>query len=427
MSFQSNKQDGGRAATEDAQAPPSPVTTAPAPEPPRPTIGRGLVLLMSFATGIVVANLYYIQPLMGRIAREFGVPEPTVGYAVTLGQAGLAVGTLSLLPLGDVTDRRRMITISCLMVAVSLLLMAFAPNVWVFLAANFLVGVSSIATHLQVSYAAHLAEPARRGRVVGSIMSGLLVGILVARTVSGYGGMYVSWRVVLTVAATVMLCLGALLRWRLPRDDENHTISYFSLLSSMPRLFWSQPVLRNGCIFGALTFAAFNGFWATLTFHLEDDPFRMTPQGIGVFSLVAVAGALAANGAGRLIGVMHPMSIIAWSLLLTLFSFGVFWFGGWTIAGMVVGIVLMDLGIQATHISNQTMIHALMPQARNRIHCIYMTWYFVGGSLGSAAGTWSYSHWGWHGLCAAGMAFIALALAYWTLNRKRRHPLIPTT
>lgn len=388
-------------------------------QPSQGTLTPGLTWLLALGTGLVVANLYYIQPLMGEVARDFQVREAVIGYSVMLGQAGLALGTLTMLPLGDVTDRRRLITISCGLVAVSLLVMALAPNPWVLLGGTFALGLSSIATHLQVSYAAHLASPERRGRAVGAVMSGLLIGILLARTISGYAGLWVHWRVVLLAAAVVALALGVLLRLFLPRDDETREMRYGALLASLPRLFFHQSVLRDSCIFGALTFAAFNGFWATLTFHLEAPPFNMTTHGIGLFSLVAVAGALAANGTGYLTAWMHPMRIIAISLLITLFSFGIFWVGGYTLIGMIAGIVLMDLGIQATHISSQTMIHALMPQARNRIHCVYMTCYFLGGAVGSGTGTWSYARMGWPGLCLTGGAYTLLALGFWFVRRRR--------
>jgi len=393
------------------------VDIEPAPQQAtRPGLTTGLILLMALGTGLIVANLYYIQPLMGRIARGFQVREAIIGYAVTLCQAGLALGTLTILPLGDVRDRRKLITLSCIGSATSLLVMAFSPNVWVFLAANLVLGFSSIATHLLVSYAAHLADPARRGHAVGAVMSGLLIGILLARVVSGYAGQWIGWRHVLMVAAGITLLLGVALRMRLPKDTDSQAIGYGELLASMPRLFFTQRVLRNSCIYGALTFAAFNAFWATLTFHLEAPPFGMQPQAIGLFSLVAVAGALAANGAGRLTARIHPVKIILASLVITLVSFGIFYGGGLTISGMVAGVVLMDLGIQATHISNQTRIHALMPAVRNRLHCVYMVSYFVGGSLGSGIGTWSFARMGWAGLCLSGAIFSALALGWWLLE-----------
>lgn len=391
-------------------------TPAPAPK------GRltfGLTLLMAVATGVIVANLNYIQPLMGDIARGFGVEESRIGYAVMLSQAGLAAGTLMILPLGDITDRRRLILMSCLGAVVSLVVMATAPNVWVFLAANLSLGITSIATHLQVSYAAHLADPARRARAVGAVMSGLLLGILGARVLSGYAGAVVSWRVVLWGAAAGTLFLAALLRAWLPRDDANFSMRYGALLSSIPRLFFQQPVLRDACIYGGLTFAAFNAFWSTLTFHLEGPPFGMGTQAIGLFSLVAMGGALAANGTGYLIARVHPLQIIMGSLVIMLVSFGLYYAGGATLIGMIVGVVLMDLGIQAAHISNQALIHALMPEARNRIHCAYMVCYFVGGSVGSGVGTWSYAHMGWTGLCLTGGFFSLAALIYWMIRHNR--------
>lgn len=395
------------------------LSTGPGNTGPADSFGIGLILLMAVGTGLIVANLYYIQPLMGEIARGFGVREAIIGYAVTLCQAGLALGTLMILPLGDVTDRRRLITMSCLGAAISLIVMAVSPNAWVFLAANLALGFTSIATHLLVSYAAHLANPARRGQVVGAVMSGLLIGILVARTVSGYAGAWMGWREVLFIASLATLGLGAVMRMRLPHDDETHAIRYGDLLGSMPRLLFSQKTLRDACIFGALTFAAFNAFWATLTFHLEEPPFSMSTKTIGLFSLVAVAGALGANFTGRLTTLIRPFNIIAGSLVITLLSFGLFYVSGMTITGMILGIILMDLGIQAIHISNQTIIHALMPQARNRIHCVYMVCYFVGGSIGSGVGTWSFAHHGWSGLSVAGGVFTALALAWWGIRRGR--------
>lgn len=374
---------------------------------------------MAIAVGLIVANLYYIQPLMGNIARGFNVAEATVGYAVTLCQGGLAVGTLGILPLGDVADRRRLILLSCLGAAASLVLMAFAPNITVFLAANFLLGVTSVATHLQVSYAAHLAEPAQRGKAVGAVMSGLLVGVLSARFVSGYAGAWFSWRAVIFTAAVVTFVLGLVLRMLLPRDNDTSSVSYPDLVRSMPKLFSTLPTLREASIYGALTFAVFNAFWATLTFHLEGPPFNFTSRGVGVFSLVAIGGALTANLAGRLTSRVHPRTIILYSLVMVLASFGVFAGAGYTVVGMVLGVVLVDLGIQATHIGNQTMVHGLMPEARSRLHCIYMVFYFLGGSAGSGLGTFSYSHFGWPGLCATGAILSAIALVLWFFHRRR--------
>jgi len=386
----------------------------------------GLTLLMATAVGLVVANLYYVQPLMGIIAREFGVADAMIGYAVTLCQAGLAVGTLTILPLGDVTDRRRLIVMSCTCATISLLIMASAPNAWVFLGANLLLGVTSIATHLQVSYAAHLAPPEKRGHAVGAVMSGLLIGVLAARTVSGYAGAWFGWRPVIFAAAVVTFGLAVVLRLKLPRDDESHTMHYFDLLGSMPRLFATQSILRDACFYGAITFAVFNGFWATLTFYMESPVFGMDSREIGLFSLVAIAGALTANLAGRLTHRIHPTMIIAAALAITLFSFAIFFAGGATIAGMVIGIILMDLGIQATHIGNQTMIHSLMPAARNRLHCIYMVSYFLGGATGSAIGTWSYARMRWPGLCLSGMVLTIIAVFYWLMkNAGRLHKIKP--
>ena len=380
-------------------------------------LSAGLTWLMAIAVGLIVANLYYIQPLMGNIAREFNVPEAMIGYAVTLCQAGLAAGTLAILPLGDVTDRRRLIMLSCLGAGIALLVMALAPNAKVFLAANFLLGLTSVATHLQVSYAAHLAEPSQRGRAVGAVMSGLLVGVLAARFVSGYAGGWFSWRAIIVAASLSTFALGVILRVWLPRDNEAHNVRYKDLMLSMPGLFATQPLLRQACIYGALTFAVFNAFWANLTFHLEGPPFGFTSKGVGVFSLVAIGGALTANLAGRLTSRIQPRTIILYSLLMVLASFGLFAGAGTTLTGMVLGVILVDLGIQATHIGNQTMVHGLMPEARSRLHCIYMVFYFLGGSVGSGIGTWSFARMGWLGLCLAGTVLSLAAIGFWVYSR----------
>lgn len=393
----------------------SPAATAPSP----PGLTPGLTFLLALSVGVVVANLYYVQPLMGIIARDYGVRDAIIGYAITLCQAGLAVGTLTILPLGDVSDRRRLITLSCVFSASSLIIMMLAPNALIFLAANFLLGFASIATHLQISYAAHLAPPERRGHAVGAVMSGLLIGIIAARTVSGFLGAWYGWRFVLMAAAAITFVLAIVVRLYLPRDDEAHTISYRELLGSMPRLFASLPVLRASCVYGALTFAIFNAVWATLTFYLESPVFRMDSRTIGLFGLVAVAGALVANLSGRLTSIVRPVTIVAWSLGIVIGAFGIMLGWGSTVAGLIIGMILMDIGVQATHVGNQTRVHGLNPAMRNRLHTVYMVTYFVGGAVGSALGTWSYAGWGWPGLCLSCTLLAAVALAYWLVNRRK--------
>lgn len=395
---------------------PSPAL-APVRSPPPQVLTSGLTVLLAVSVGLVVANLYYIQPLMGEIARGYNVPDATIGHAVTMGQAGLAFGTLTILPLGDVSDRRKLIIWSCVGSALSLILMAFAPDAIIFLAANFLLGFTSIATHLQISYAAHIASPEKRGHAVGAVMSGLLVGIIIARTISGFLGAWYGWRFVLFVAAAATFALAFVMRLVLPRDYVTHSFRYGELLASMPRLYSTQPVLRSSCIYGALSFAIFNAVWATLTFYLESPVFRMDSQSIGLFGLVAISGAIIANLAGRLTTLVKPVSIIAFALIILVAAFGVMLGWGATVAGMVMGMVMMDIGVQATHVGNQTRVHNLNPAMRNRLHTLYMVTYFIGGSVGSALGTWSYSRWSWPGLCFTCISLASTALLFWWMRR----------
>lgn len=383
------------------------------------TLTRGLALLMAVSVGIVVGNLYYIQPLLGEIARALGSSEEKTGYAVPLCQAGLAFGTLFILPLGDVRDRRNLILLSCVAAAFTLGWMATSRSVEAFLITNFLLGFVSIASHIQISYAAHLAHDDNRGRAVGVVVSGLLLGIFFARIISGIVGSIIGWRGMLAVAVVLTLALAVVLWKNLPRDAPRPHLPYSRLLSSLPRLWMTERTLRQSCVYGALTFALFNAFWATATFHLEGPVFELSTRQIGLFGSVSLAGAVASIVAGHWTGRVPAQRILLWALGLTLGAYGVLWGAGGSLVAVVIGIMLLDTGIQATHVANQDRVHALDPAMRSRLHCIYMVAYFAGGALGGAIGTWAFARHGWAGVCGAGVGMAALALGYrLTIGRK---------
>ncbi|RYD62045.1 MAG: MFS transporter, partial [Verrucomicrobiaceae bacterium] len=277
--------------------------------------------------------------------------------------------------------------------------------------------VATFTTHLIVSYAASLARPEERGRVVGAVMSGLLIGILLARTFSGVTSTYLGWRTVYVVAATLQLLLVFVLRGLLPADAPRAVIRYSRLLGSMWELWRTVPLLRESCIYGSTTFACFGAFWITLTFHLEAPPFQYSSGIIGLFGVLGVAGAVAASLAGRFSDRKGPRFAIGLGIVTLLFSFVVMGLWGGQVAALIIGVLLLDSGIQAVHISNQTRIYSMMPEARSRLNAVYVVTYFAGGAIGSAAGTWIYTRFGWSGVCMLGASFCVVGLAALAVKR----------
>jgi predicted MFS family arabinose efflux permease len=382
---------------------------------------------MAVSVGLIVGNLYYIQPLLGDIARDLGIGEGRVGIAATLSQLGQATGILFFLPIGDSRDRRLLAVAGLAASALGLIGIALAPGVVWLSAACLVLGLSSVSTHTLVALAAARARPEERGRTVGTVMSGLLMGILLARTVSGIVGAHLGWRAMFWIAAAVTGALAVVLLRGLPADPPRPAPRYVELLGSMGRLFREQPVLREACLFGAATFAAFGAFWVTLTFHLEAPPFGYGSDVVGLFGLVGAAGALAASQAGRLADRHDPRRLSAAAVLLTALSFAFMAIFGEALWGLVVGVIVLDLGVQAAHIANQTRVHALLPEARNRLHTLYMFSYFAGGALGTALASWAWETVGWLGVCAVGalMPLLALLLFARSGAAGRTAPLTP--
>ncbi|KYF86450.1 MFS transporter permease [Sorangium cellulosum] len=377
---------------------------------PSRSLRRGLVWLMAAVSGATVANLYYNQPLLGDIARELGGAGGSLGLVPTMTQVGYAAGMLLLVPLGDSHERRRLIVIMTALASLALCGAALAPDLPWLIAASFAVGITSVVPQLILPFAAQLAPDEQRGRVVGMVMSGLLIGILLSRTVAGVVGTHLGWRAMFWAAAGLMIALGPVLRLALPAQPPAATMSYPELLRSLGRLGRSEPALRLHSALGALSFGAFSAFWATLALYLQSMPERHGPQVAGFFGLVGVAGAAAAPLVGRYADVRGDRRINALALGVLLASFGVLWLlGGW-LWGIALGVVLLDLGAQANQISNQARVYALRPEARSRMNTIYMTTYFVGGAAGAWLGTAAWTRWGWLGVCAAGGAMSAAAL-----------------
>jgi predicted MFS family arabinose efflux permease len=327
-----------------------------------------------------------------------------------LTQVGYAAGMLLFVPLGDMLERRKVIVIMLCGVACALICVAVAPNLTLLLAASLLVGVTTVVPQLIVPFAAALAEPAKRGKTVGTVMSGLLIGILLARTVSGFVGEHFGWRAMYWIAALLMIVLAALLWMLLPRSLPSFSGSYRELMFSLFKIVREEPVVREAAITGALLFAAFSAFWTTLVFLLEQPPYRYGSQEAGLFGLIGAAGALGATFVGRLADRVTPRMLVGAAILVTICSYLIFLLFGHQLIGLILGIVLLDLGVQGGHVTNQTRIFNLSADAGNRINTIYMVTYFLGGALGSSLATWGWSVWGWKGVCLVGLSALTLDL-----------------
>ncbi|MFL0266858.1 MFS transporter [Candidatus Clostridium radicumherbarum] len=376
----------------------------------KPALNNLLIMVMAIACGLTVANLYYIQPLLAAIANTFHISETSVGSAAMLTQIGYAVGMIFILPLGDIKERRNLITVMLLFSTLSLGSMFFSSNISMLMLSSFAVGFTSIIPQLIIPLAAQLSDSKERGRTIGTVMSGLLIGILVSRTFSGILGGYFGWRMVYIIAAFMMIILMFALRKLIPVCKPVSIAKYNELLKSLLQLIKSESVLREASINGAMMFAAFSAFWTSLTFLLESSHYNMGPQAAGLFGLVGISGALAAPLVGRIADKKGPKFVIGICIIVVIISYVFFLFLGFKVSGLIIGVILLDLGVQSGNVSNQTRVHSLNEEMRNRINTVYMVSFFLGGALGSFMGSYSYAHFGWYGVCIFGIItqFIAI-------------------
>lgn len=369
-----------------------------------------LVLLMAVTAGITVANIYYIQPLLGEIARTFNVTEVSVGFTSMLTQIGYALGMLFILPLADIKEKKSLILLMLLCSAISLILMFFSFNIIVVSIAALAIGFTSVVPQLVVPLAAQLTDPKERGKIIGTVMSGLFVGILLSRTLSGIIGEHFGWRKVYLMAACLMILLFIILNKVLPICPAISNMKYKELFKSMISLTKTLPVLREASLNGAMMFAAFSAFWTSLTFLLESSHYNMGADAAGLFGLVGVVGAMAAPIAGRIADKRNPKFTIGIGIIVVTVAYLLFLILGFKLWGLIIGVILLDLGVQSCQISNQARVHALDDEARNRINTVFMVSYFLGGSLGSFLGSYSYAHFGWSGVCILGLLTQVIAI-----------------
>jgi len=378
-----------------------------------PHLSQMLVLLMAASTGLAVANLYYAQPLLHTIAQYFGLTTQAAGIIVTVSQVGYGLGLLLIVPLGDRFERRSLIALMAFLSSIGLFIAAMAQSFTMLLIGTVLSALFTVVTQILLPFAATLAHPEARGRVVGTIMSGLLLGILLARTVSGLLSSMGSWRLVYWVAAVVMLLLAALLYRTLPRYAGITTMSYPQLILSVLKLFREERVLRVRALLGGLIFAVFSVLWTSIAFLLASSPYHYSDGVIGLFGLIGAAGALAASGAGRFADRGHGPLVTSIGVVVLLASWGFLYWAGTSVIALIIGILLLDLAVQAIHVTNYNALFATRPEARNRLNSGYMTCYFLGGATGSLCSASAYQYAGWSGVVFMGSLFSLLALMVW--------------
>jgi predicted MFS family arabinose efflux permease len=376
-------------------------------------------LLFAIAGGAAVGNLYWAQPLLDEIASSLGTSAAVAGLLVTLTQVGYALGILLVVPLGDVLDRRRLIPGVLVASAVTLLFAAVAPSFAVLLVALALVGLTTVAGQLLIPLAGDLADPASRGRVVGTIASGVLTGILVSRTVSGLVADAFGWRTIYVVAAVAALVFAVLLRRAIPELDRRDRVRYPALIASVFRAVAAHRSVRVTLVISSAVFAVFTMFWTALTFLLSAAPFGYSTSAIGLVGLAGLAGAVAAQRVGRLHdrGVSVPVTGAAIALVLV--SLVVAGLGSRSIVVVLVAVVLLDVGVQATNVLNQTRLFAIDPAARSRLNTAFVTGNFVGGAIGSALASVLWNAGGWTAVSVGGAVLVGFALTVWAVHRRR--------
>ncbi|RAP65908.1 hypothetical protein A6B37_08230 [Achromobacter sp. HZ01] len=383
---------------------------------------RSLVLLLAVACALSVANVYYAQPLLDAIGREFGLSEAAVGVVVTATQLGCALALLFVVPLGDLLDRRRLMIGQLGLLVLALAAVAVAPAAPWLLAGMVALGLLGTAmTQGLLALSAALAAPGERGRVVGAAQGGVVTGLLLARVLAGVVADAWGWRAVYLVSAALAAALAVVLAYRLPRRRlPTVDLGYWALLRSLYDLLASERVLRVRGTIAMLMFAAFSAFWTALVLPLSAPPHSLTHTAVGAFGLVGVVGVLMAAGAGRLADRGLGERTTAAGLALLCLSWAPIALLEHSLWLLALGVLVLDVALQALHVTNQALIFGISAQAHSRLVGGYMMFYAAGSGLGSIASTAVYAQAGWPGVCALGAAISLAALAFWALTLPRR-------
>jgi len=380
-----------------------------------PTSERAPLPFLGLACAVGVSSIYYNQPLLSEMAHSFHARPDQIGFIAVATQVGYAIGLLTFVPMGDLMERRSLITRMFAAVSVALLLLALAPTLLLVILASVLVGLFASVTHIVLPIAPDLVDDRQRGRAIGIVMTGLLMGVLLARTFSGWVSKIHGWRWGFVAAAIVNVAFVPLFWRKMPLLPAKQKLRYSDAMISLWTLFRTQPLLREASIVGALMFASFSCFWTTLAFLL-DTHYQLGPGAAGSFGIVGAAGAMMAAFAGRMADRRGARFVASLGLATLTLSYVVMWASVVApmskvlhIAVLFIGVIVLDLGAQMTQIANQTRIFGLVPSARSRLNTVYMVIYFIGAAIGSWLSSLAWSHWGWNGVCVLALSFMGLA------------------
>ena len=368
-------------------------------------LNSSLVMLMAIAIGIIVANLYYLQPLLHQVRSGFHVSTASTSLLITLIQTGYVIGLFFILPLGDLFVRRNLIVTIFVIAAAAMAGASFVHSFAFFAVLTVVIGLSSVAGQIIIPFGADLAPDAQRGRVVGKLMTGLLGGVLLSRTLSGVLSEAIGWRGVYLVSSGLLVATALVLFFVLPQERSRDRYEYRHLITDGINMMRSSRELRRRGWFGGTAFGAFSVLWSTLAFHLSSSPFHYSSGVIGLFGLFGMAGILSANIAGRLADEGRTALATRSAAFLIAAGFAVLFVGRTNVWFIVAGTIILDAGAQGIHVSNQSIIYALAPNQRSTINSIYMVCFFTGASLGSLFSGYAYAHYGWNGTCAVGALF----------------------
>ncbi|EZI32002.1 MULTISPECIES: MFS transporter [Pantoea] len=378
-----------------------------------PVLSSRMIFLFSLTSALAVANVYSAQPLLESIAASLQVSTGTIGTVVTATQSGYALGLVFLVPLGDCVNRKKLVITQLLLSVLALITAAVAPDLMTLLCAMLLVGLMAVVTQLMVAWAAMLASPEQRGQVVGSVTSGIVIGILLARFVSGMIADLAGWRAVYLTAACLLLLISLILTKVLPATaGQTRRTSYPHLLLSVFRLFLTEPQLRRRGILALLIFAAFSMLWSSMVLPLT--ALSLSHTQTGMFGLAGIAGALAASRAGAWADLGQGQRATGLALALLTFSWLPIAALHISLLLLIFGVILLDFAVQTVHVINQSLIVGARPEAASRLVGAYMCFYSLGSALGAIAATQLYTHWGWQAVCYAGAAVSASAFLCWS-------------
>lgn len=375
-----------------------------------------ITFLLAIACGVIVANLYYAQPLVGPISIDTHLPLSSAGLIVTLTQIGYVAGLLFIVPLCDLIENRRLVSASLVVVICALVAAAFTHNALLFLIASMFIGLGSVATQILVPYAAHLATEEQRGQAVGNVMSGLLLGIMLARPIASFVADILGWQAIFIFSATITTVLAASLAFILPKRTPSPTMNYTDLMISLWSLFKTKAVLRRRAFYQACLFGSFSLFWTVIPLWLTSH-FHLSQQGIALFALAGVSGAIAAPIAGRLADKGWTKRLTGLAIVIAILSYLLTHIvddsSSIALALLVVAAIALDMAVSGNLVLGQRAIYSLGGEIRGRVNAIFMALFFIGGAIGSALGGWGYAYGGWMFASILGLSMPILALLYY--------------